>query len=87
MSGSGKVPPCKCLLSEAGEKELAKSIREYVSTLNEEIKADSELYKLRLSVCGGCGHLLNGTCGKCGCYVEMRAAIRSNRCPSEEKFW
>lgn len=79
--------PCKCLLKEAGEQELAQSIAEYISTLREDIKADEGLYQKRLEICRGCGSLLNGTCLKCGCYVEMRAAVIGNCCPSEEHFW
>lgn len=84
---NNKKIPCKCLLREAGEQELAQSIAEYVSTLNEEIRADDDLYQKRLKICSGCDRLLNGTCLKCGCYVEMRAAVVTNRCPSEEKLW
>ena len=78
---------CRCLLKEAGEKELAQSIAEYVNTLDEEIRADDDLYQQRLKICSGCGKLMNGTCRKCGCYVEMRAAVKNNHCPSEEKLW
>ena len=85
-SNNGRIP-CRCLLAEAGEKELAQSIAEYVNTLDEDIRADEELYRERLRICGGCGRLLNGTCLKRGCYVEMRAAVITNRCPSEEKLW
>lgn len=87
MGTDSKKRPCKCLLREAGERELAQNVKEYIETLDEEIKADNELYKRRLSVCTSCDHLLNGTCTKCGCYVEMRAAIKVNRCPSEKKLW
>lgn len=87
MAAENTKIPCRCLLKEAGEKELAQSIAEYVNTLNEEIRADDDLYQKRLKICSGCGKLLNGTCQKCGCYVEMRAAVRTNHCPSEEKLW
>ena len=87
MAAENTMIPCRCLLKEAGEKELAQSIAEYVNTLNEEIRADDDLYQKRLKICSGCGKLLNGTCQKCGCYVEMRAAVRANHCPSEEKLW
>lgn len=86
MTDNAKIP-CKCLLKQAGETELAQNIEEYVSALSEEIKADEQLYRQRLSICESCVHLLSGTCTKCGCYVEMRAAVKNNRCPSEEKFW
>lgn len=87
MSGEKYTVPCKCLLKEAGEKELSENIKEYVNALSEDIRSDSELYRHRLGICEGCGELLNGTCLKCGCYVEMRAAIKTNRCPSEKKLW
>ncbi len=86
-SVNNKKIPCKCLLREAGEQELAQSIAEYVNTLNEEIRADDDLYQRRLKICSGCERLLNGTCLKCGCYVEMRAAVITNHCPSEERLW
>lgn len=79
--------PCRCLLKQAGEEELAETVREYISTLDPDIKAEPELYKSRLEKCEGCKSLNSGVCGKCGCYVEMRAAVRKNRCPSEEKLW
>ena len=79
--------PCRCLLYEAGEKQLAENTREYINTLGEDIKAEKELYQRRLNICGKCAQLLDGTCLKCGCYVEMRAAVKRNRCPSENKYW
>ncbi|MCM1488567.1 MAG: DUF6171 family protein [Firmicutes bacterium] len=79
--------PCRCLLAEAGEYQLAENIREYTENLGEDIKAESSLYQKRLKICEKCSDLLNGTCLKCGCYVEMRAAVKHNRCPSEEKYW
>lgn len=78
---------CRCLLKEAGEEELSKSVSEYIASLSAEIKAQDELYKERLSICSQCDNLRNGMCGKCGCYVEMRAAVKGNRCPSEKKLW
>ncbi len=79
--------PCQCLLREAGENELADKVKEFINGLSEEAKSEEALYRQRLSLCKSCKHLLNGTCMKCGCYVEMRAAIKTNHCPSEEKFW
>ena len=78
---------CRCLLKQAGEEELAQTVSEYISTLDPEIKADPRLYRSRLEKCRSCKNLNSGVCGKCGCYVEMRAAVRKNRCPSEEKLW
>lgn len=79
--------PCRCLLAEADEKELSENIREYVNGLDSSVKADEKIYKQRLSICKKCEKLQNGVCLKCGCYVEMRAAVKNNRCPSENKYW
>ena len=79
--------PCRCLLKETDEKELLENIKEYISGLGDDIKAEGELYKKRLSICEKCDKLQNGICLKCGCYVEMRAAVKNNRCPSENKYW
>lgn len=81
------MSPCRCLLKDTPEKELLRNIREYISGLDEEVKADEEVYQKRLSVCESCDKLMNGVCLKCGCYVEMRAAVKNNRCPSEKKYW
>lgn len=81
------MKPCRCLLKQAGEQELAQTISEYISTLSPDIKASADLYKRRLEKCRECDDLNSGVCGKCGCYVEMRAAVKTNRCPSEEKLW
>ena len=74
--------PCRCLLKQAGEAELAQNVSQYISTLNPDIKAEPELYRERLDKCRKCDNLNSGVCMKCGCYVEMRAAVRKNRCPS-----
>lgn len=66
---------------------MAEAVKEYISALDEEIKAPEELYRARLEACRGCENLLSGTCLKCGCYVEMRAAVKGNRCPSEKSLW
>ncbi|MCQ2484248.1 MAG: DUF6171 family protein [Clostridia bacterium] len=46
----------------------------------EEKTADGE-YRKRLDVCKECDFLISGTCVKCGCYVELRAAYKMNNCP------
>jgi hypothetical protein len=43
---------------------------------------DDDEYAERLSACGSCPSLANGTtCRLCGCYVAVRAKLRSNHCP------
>ncbi|MCM1055252.1 MAG: DUF6171 family protein [Bacteroides sp.] len=81
------MSPCRCLLKDTPETELLQNIREYISGLDEDIRTDDASYKKRLALCEKCDRLMNGMCLKCGCYVEMRAAVKSNRCPSEKKYW
>jgi hypothetical protein len=49
--------------------------------LSEADRASDELYENRLDLCKECDSLLAGTCQKCGCYVEIRAASKSAKCP------
>lgn len=80
--------PCfKCLLQQANENELYEIIQQRIRALPAAQKAAPEEYSRRLALCGGCGELLSGTCRKCGCYVELRAAKRSAVCPHENPRW
>lgn len=77
----------KCLLQDISEEEYFRHIHSYVEGLDNELKASDDLYQKRLSKCKECDHLLNGMCRVCGCFVEMRAAMKKNYCPSIEKQW
>ena len=46
-----------------------------------------EEYEERLRICTECDSLMNGMCGVCGCYVEMRAAVKTHYCPDVKKRW
>lgn len=72
----------KCLLLEAGEKAVFKTVSDYLSTLDETLLADRALYEQRLSACRRCEFLISGMCLKCGCYVELRAALKDKICPN-----
>ena len=82
---------CKrCLLSDMGGQVYEERIARLLVLMDKEIKAEEELYKERLSICRGCEKLSGedaafGTCLACGCYVELRAAVKKNRCPY--RFW
>lgn len=79
---------CKrCLVYEMADKDYIHSIQQYVDHIDEDIKAPKELYQYRLDQCKQCDNLLNGMCRVCGCFVEMRAAVIKNYCPSPEKHW
>ena len=69
------------------EKELHEIIRDRISAMPEEQRADGETVDARLAICKACDHLMSGTCALCGCYVELRAAKRGQRCPDVPSQW
>lgn len=76
----------RCLTRDmAGQEEYFRSLHEYIANLDSDIRTEEILYEKRLSVCRECDMLLQGMCRKCGCYVELRAAIGTNVCP--DKRW
>lgn len=56
-------------------------LHRYIEGLDKDLKAAREIYEGRLRACKACDYLEAGTCQACGCYVELRAAVRKNRCP------
>lgn len=81
-----KLRVCKkCLTRDmVGKEEYFRSLREYIDNLDIDVKAPDILYEERLSVCKECDFLLEGMCRKCGCYVELRAAVAKNGCPGKK---
>lgn len=71
----------KCLLRELDEEAYMKQLHRYIELLDRDVKTAKEVYENRLSVCKQCDYLEAGTCLACGCYVELRAAVKKNRCP------
>jgi hypothetical protein len=69
------------------EGEYFKNMYDYIGRLPKEDKVSDGIYEQRLRVCKGCDHLLSGMCRICGCYVEMRAAMRIKSCPDTRKRW
>lgn len=78
---------CKrCLLNEiAGKEDVYKKVMELKKLLSSEEKVSDEEYEKRLGICKECDRLLEATCQKCGCYVEIRALKKDSHCPS--KHW
>lgn len=66
---------------------MFQNMHAYIANLDEDIKAEEELYQKRLAVCKQCDNLWDGMCKKCGCYVELRAAIRNKSCPATTHQW
>ncbi len=88
MSGAIQRKPCRrCLLREADEGQLYEIIRQRIAALPSGQRASAEEYERRLAVCVRCAELVGGTCRKCGCYVELRAAKKSAVCPHEHCLW
>ncbi len=88
MTGGGAPIKCRrCLLEEAGERELSEIIGERVSLIPPKQRTPSKLYERRLEICGECENLNQGTCIKCGCYVELRAARIDSQCPDIKHYW
>ena len=74
----------KCLTRDMiGKEVFFRSMREYIENLDTDVKVSDALYEERLTVCKECDFLLEGMCRKCGCYVEMRAALTKNGCPGK----
>lgn len=62
-------------------------MQDYIHYLNAEDKVSEDDYQERLQACMRCNNLLSGICRVCGCYVEMRAAIKARHCPGAHKAW
>lgn len=72
---------CKqCLLREmAGADALM--IEKYKEAIKKQDRVCEEIYENRLAICKLCEKLNAGTCGACGCYVELRALSPMSCCP------
>ena len=83
----GKKPCPRCLLENISDEDISRAITARIASIPEEQRVSAEEYGRRLQICRGCDMLVNGTCGKCGCYVELRAARAANGCPHEKELW
>lgn len=78
--------PCrKCLVSALSNSTVQQTVARSIAEISQNEKTDEKDYQKRLSICLSCDNLLSGTCLSCGCYVEIRAAIKRGRCP--DKKW
>lgn len=71
-----KKPCLKCLLRELDEEAYMKQLHRYIVQLDPEVKTAQQVYEKRLELCKACDYLEAGTCLACGCYVELRAAVK-----------
>jgi len=82
-----KVYCKKCLLRDMEESEYFVDLQKYIAHLDEDLKVEEAEYERRLNLCRGCEYLRNGMCGKCGCFVELRALLKKKCCPDVKKKW
>jgi hypothetical protein len=80
---------CKrCLLLQSSREDIFATVKEHIGKISEKDKAEESVYKKRLDICKTCDNLISGTCLKCGCYVELRAAFKKQKCPDvKNKRW
>ncbi|MDR2745966.1 MAG: DUF6171 family protein [Treponema sp.] len=80
--GRGPCPRC-------GDGALAALTPEHLTALSVQspipasLRAGAGVYRRRLRRCGACDALRERVlCAYCGCFVQIRAAVLTNRCPS-----
>lgn len=79
---------CKrCLIDELDYDETYEQVKRLIASLPPESRVSEEVYRSRLDICRQCDELENGICGKCGCFVELRAIKPLMYCASEDKKW
>lgn len=79
---------CKrCLLKDLDRQTRFSNVYEYIQSLPPEQKTPPAAYERRLTLCRECQSLSNGMCMECGCFVEVRAAKKMQRCPGSKKSW
>jgi len=77
----------KCLLEDFDEKTALLKVKELIAGMPPENRTDESEYRRRLEICRKCDSLISGTCTKCGCYVELRAAGKLRGCPDTHDKW
>ena len=77
----------KCLLEDFDEKEAITTVRRMIEDMPKEKRTSPDEYRRRLDICRECDSLISGTCIKCGCYVELRAAGKERNCPDVKDKW
>ena len=74
----------KCLTKDMDWNDYFATMHQYIDQIDGELKADAVTYQSRLSICSECERLLDAMCNACGCYVELRAAMKKKECPYQK---
>ena len=67
-----------------GEEAYREMISGHIDIIKAADRSSDELYNKRLEICRECEKLNAGTCLSCGCYVEIRAAMKRSGCPNRK---
>ena len=71
----------KCLTRDMMDKDkYFEKLQDLIDNLDNDVKTPKDKYEERLSICLECDYLADGMCRACGCYVELRAAVKKNSC-------
>ena len=73
-------------VQNAGD-ETAQEIIDATGADYTHIVLSQELYEKRLTICRDCPNILEGMCRLCGCFVELRAALKVRKCPDVVRRW
>ena len=71
-------------MRECGREDTFKTIIKHIKKLSSGEKASDAEYARRLGICKECEFLEEGTCLKCGCYPEFKAAFNIQKCPMKK---
>jgi len=71
----------KCLLIDETAGKEKEIVYRYISELPKAERASEQLFLERLEICRICQWRSSATCQACGCFVEVRAAVRKHKCP------
>jgi hypothetical protein len=74
----------RCLLFESGREDILTTVRQHIEKIPEADRSDDNTYQRRLALCVACEQLVDGTCLRCGCYPEFRAAFWKQSCPAKK---
>lgn len=77
---------CKrCLLRDLADSgDILSQVEKTRKLMTKDERAEDDLYEKRLALCRECAKLVNATCLKCGCYVEIRALAKGASCPGRK---
>ena len=74
----------RCLLSEMDKASFDEIVSKGLASLKEADRCLEKVYNDRLQICRNCDNLVSGTCLLCGCYVEIRGALKNGKGPKNK---